>query len=124
MMTRRLAAVLGAAAVLLLGAGCSTAGQPQAVSAPITVTVTATQTQTEISRVTRTSEVPVTVTVTAAGPTASYVTPAGFDSWGSGIATKWSDDGTFECSADSESCWGVDCTPTPPAPPGSTSRST
>ena len=108
MMTRRAAAVLGAAALLLLGAACSTAGQPQAISTPTTVTVTATATQTEISRVTRTSEVPVTVTVTEAGPSTTYVTPAGYDSWGGGLATKWSDDGTFECSADSESCWGVE----------------
>lgn len=113
-MSKRVASCLAAAAaVLLLAVGCSTGGQPQAAATPSTVTVTATQTETEVSRVTRTSEVEVSVTVTvteagAGGGGASVNTPEGYDDWGGGIATKWSEDADFECAPESDICWGVE----------------
>lgn len=111
-MTKRAAACLAAvAAILVLAVGCSAGGTPQAAAPPTTVTVTATATKTEVSRVTRTSEVTVTVTEAGTGGGGGgvdYVVPAGFDDWGGGLATMWSADDSFECDAESDSCWGIE----------------
>lgn len=45
---------------------------------------------------------------TAGGGGASVNTPEGYDDWGGGIATKWSEDADFECAPESDICWGVE----------------
>ena len=92
----------GAAALLLLVvAGCSVGGQPQAAPAPLSP-----------ETVTTTAELPTTVTATTTVAVTSsdpaFVPPAGFDDWGDQVGAKWSDLTAFTCPDSAESCWGVD----------------
>jgi hypothetical protein len=83
--------------VLVLAAGCSVGGQPQAAPAPVvpvTVTVAQPTTITE------------TTTVPASDP--AFAPPTGFEDWGDHVGAQWSDLTTFTCSDASDSCWGVD----------------
>ena len=92
-MTRRNAALVGAASlILLLATACSVGGQPQAAplaASPALVTITTT-----------------TVQVPSSEP--AFTPPDGFDDWGERVGAKWSDQTTFTCPDSSDSCWGVD----------------
>jgi hypothetical protein len=116
---------IAAAVMLAVIAGCSVAGQPQvaasvsitsAPTTPTTKTTTkpsttrSTPPTTAIVTSTRQQQLTVTETSTAQVVTsvAQWVPPAGFDDWGGHIAARGAETNTFECTADSDSCWGVD----------------
>jgi hypothetical protein len=102
-MTPRNGTRLASAILILLLAGCSVGGQPQAAPAPA-VPVTVTQT------VTATEQQPTTITETTTVPSSDpvFAPPAGFDDWGDRVGARWSDQTSFTCADSSESCWGVD----------------
>ena len=102
-MTPRNGRRLGSAVLILLLAGCSVGGQPQAAPAPVTPE-TVTQT------VTATEQQPTTITETTTVPSSDpvFTPPAGFDDWGDHVGARWSDQTTFTCTDSSDSCWGID----------------
>jgi hypothetical protein len=102
-MTPRNGIRLGSAVLILLLAGCSVGGQPQAAPAPVTPE-TVTQT------VTATEQQPTTITETTTVPSSDpvFTPPAGFDDWGDHVGARWSDQTTFTCADSSDSCWGID----------------
>lgn len=102
-MTPRNGIRLGSAVLILLLAGCSVGGQPQAAPAPVTPE-TVTQT------VTATEQQPTTITETTTVPSSDpvFTPPAGFDDWGDHVGARWSDQTSFTCADSSESCWGID----------------
>ena len=102
-MTPRNGIRLGSAVLILLLAGCSVGGQPQAAPAPVTPE-TVTQT------VTATEQQPTTITETTTVPSSDpvFTPPAGFDDWGDHVGARWSDQTTFTCTDSSDSCWGID----------------
>jgi|GEM_PF-7114811 len=115
-MGRKIAgAIVAGAGVILLLAGCSVAGQPQAAAGPATETVTTTVTQTVTS-----SRPPATVTetVSVTPTTPAFVPPSGFNDWGEGVATRWTDQSLFNCANSADSCWGVDLYSEPGCPDG------
>ena len=116
---------IAAAVMLAVIAGCSVAGQPQVASvsttsSSTTPTTSTTKTTTRSSTTrstppttivsTREQQLTVTQTSTAQVVTsvAQWVPPAGFEDWGGHIAARGAETSTFECTADSTSCWGVD----------------
>ena len=102
-MTPRTGTRLGSAILILLLAGCSVGGQPQAAPEPV-APETVTQT------VTATEQQPTTITETTTVPTSDpvFAPPAGFDDWGDHVGARWSDQTSFTCADSSESCWGID----------------
>lgn len=101
---RRIALILGMAALGPIGA-CSAAGTPS-VAAPVsTVVVTTSSTTTVRTTVTTTA----TVTQTPTTPPAPSVL----------VVATFKDNTTFECSdASADSCWALDVTTTGPCPNG------
>ncbi len=105
MVRLKMVLIVASAASVTILAACSVAGQPQAApaaAAPETVTTTETATET----VTRQQPTTVTATVTASTP--AFTPPPGYDSWGEGVAARWTDHAAFNCADNADSCWGVD----------------
>ena len=102
-MTPRNGRRLGSGVLILLMAGCSVGGQPQAAPEPVapeTVTQTVTATEQQPTTITETTTVPSSDPV--------FTPPAGFDDWGDHVGARWSDQTSFTCADSSESCWGID----------------
>jgi hypothetical protein len=116
---------IAAAVMLAVIAGCSVAGQPQVASVSTTsASTTPTTTKTtsrpsttrttppSTSTVTSTREQQLTVTQTSTAQivtsVAQWAPPEGFDDWGGHIATRPADVNSFECTGDSDTCWGID----------------